>query len=260
MVIGNKPITIFIFIRRGIMLSPFSKEIGNVVCKLDTIPSKQDLLISSIGNEALTKRIAKIISYYKGRIGSYCNDYLLMKDNDFIPCKVFESDYLVIYVLYYNEEFYDKEQYTQSLCADIANNETVLATTDTFVEKVNGKVNIKDKNVLLISGEYSRALFNKLKNDRYYNLLEYLVTIMNDIFSDTSDSVRYYGDGLLINSVAYGNQRDYYKHAIIYHLYCKYCTNDILLQALYNSMKKTGFYESYDDFVQQNEELKEKLN
>lgn len=242
------------------MLSPFSKEIGNVVCKLDTIPSKEDLVILSIGNEALTKRIAKIINYYKGRIGSYCNDCLLMKDNDFIPCKVFENDYSVIYVLYYNEEFYNKEQYTQTVCASIANNETVLATTDTFVEKANGKVNIKDKNVLIISAEYSRALFNKMKNGRYYNLLEYLETIMDDIFSDTSDGVRYYSNGLLLNGVVYSNQSDYYKYAIIYHLYCKYCDNDIILQSLYNSVKKTGFYESYDDFVQQNEELKEKLN
>ena len=89
------------------MISAFSNEVRDLIYKLDSIPRKQDLLISSIGTDSLVKRINTSITQaiYNKPSRMIKVHYGLFK-GDFVPAIAFSTKKKLVYVLSYNDKTY----------------------------------------------------------------------------------------------------------------------------------------------------------
>lgn len=74
------------------MISAFSNEVRDLIYRLDSIPRKQDLLISSIGTDSLVKRIDTSIEHTIANKPSRLRKvhYDLFK-GDFVPVIAFST-------------------------------------------------------------------------------------------------------------------------------------------------------------------------
>lgn len=239
------------------MLSPFSNEIKKFVYSLDMIPKKDDLLISSIGSAALCNRIKELIAADKDKSYVPERGYELFGEDNFVPIISFSNNDLIIYNLNYKDAYYENNDINfTELSYKEALDKTRIVSFSTYKE--NGIIN--DKKVLLISTKYAEYLSDVFGINKYYDFIKYITEIIFNSIIRYENGKVYYTSGVLLNGKKYISSYHYFYLAIIYHLYCKYANDDILLPQFYNSLSKFDLFESYDDFVQLNEKLKEKLN
>lgn len=264
------------------MISAFSNEVRDLIYKLDSIPRKQDLLISSIGTDSLVKRIDTSIEQAITNKPSWFRKvhYDLFR-GDFVPVIAFSTKKKLVYVLYYKDKTYSP---SDTIFNDTSDSDIVLSTLIRnrwpvkIIDKNTGKSNIKDKAVYIITSEYARYLSEKDSYQYYPAFIQYIYTLLKDhilynkkqygmaylFFGTLPPNGRIYKERIIEDKYSHFSVRVYmyYYLAIVYHLYCKYANDidDLPLQRFYNSIKEMKLYDSYEDFVEENKKLKEILN
>lgn len=263
------------------MISAFSNEVRDLIYKLDSIPRKQDLLISSIGTDSLVKRIDTSITQaiYNKPSRMIKVHYGLFK-GDFVPAIAFSTKKKLVYVLYYKDKTYLP---SDTIFDNTSDSDIVLSTLIRnrwpvkIIDKNTGKSNVKDKTVYIITSEYARYLSEKDSYQYYPAFIQYIYTLLRDhilyskkqygmphLFFGTLPNGRIYEERIIEDKYSHFSVRVYmyYYLAIVYHLYCKYANDidDLPLQRFYSSIKEMKLYDSYEDFVEENKKLKEILN
>lgn len=258
------------------MISAFSNEVRDLIYTLDSIPRKQDLLISSIGTDSLVKRINTSITQAIANKPSWrINTHYDLFKGDFVPVIAFSTKKMIVYVLYYKDKIYMP---SSIICNDVSDRDIVYSTLIRnnwpvkIADKNTGESNVKDKAVYIISSEYARYLSEKDLYQYYPAFIQYIYILLTDciLYSKKQYRLGYLYSGVLPNGRIYktrvteGSVRVfmYYYLAIVYHLYCKYANDidDLPLQRFYNSIKEMKLFDSYEDFVEENKKLKEILN
>lgn len=233
------------------MVSPFSNDIKQLIYNLFFLPSKDDLQILSLGTDK---------HFFKNIInGIACKESEKSFSKDFIsPFLIFDNIDIKIWEILYPED--DKEYDDDDL--RLLRNYSVINTIETivFYDKANNKL-IADTPVVLISSKYIQYLTKKYgMMERNPKLIDYITEILYNVILCNLNHTHYYSKGVLINGRIYKDENEYIKLAIIYFLFCKYSYNDILLKRFYKSIESMKLFESYDEFVEQNKKLKEKIN